>query len=248
MNITNQTRNALKAFGLTNHEINTYMVLLERGYLVASEISEASAVPYSKIYEILGSLEKKGWIETELGRPNSYYPKPPVEAIEATKNRMSALFKEGEKQVLEDLQPVYERKESREKPDIWIVRGEFNIFSRISDVCSRAKEELLVAIPTITEGLLKVFEPTLISIKQNKVPLNLLTNRGVDEVLLERLSRFGNVRLRDQMFGGGVVSDSKEVLLILGGEDKQSPLAIWSNHTSLAKFAKDYFEYLWREA
>ena len=65
----------------------------------------------------------------------------------------------------------------------------------------------------------------------------------------ERLKTLGVVRFRDQMFGGGVISDKKEVLLLLGGETEgEDNLAIWSDHTGLARFARSYFEYLWREA
>jgi hypothetical protein len=49
------------------------------------------------------------------------------------------------------------------------------------------------------------------------------------------------------MFGGGVISDSEEVVLLLGEEDRAT-LAIWADHIGLAKFAKDYFEVLWRES
>ncbi len=48
------------------------------------------------------------------------------------------------------------------------------------------------------------------------------------------------------MFGGGVVVDSREALLLLG-EDKTT-LVIWSNHIGLVKFARDYFQYLWETA
>ena len=35
--------------------------------------------------------------------------------------------------------------------------------------------------------------------------------------------------------------------LILGQEDETMGLAIWSDHVGLAKFAKNYFEYLWAD-
>ncbi len=60
---------------------------------------------------------------------------------------------------------------------------------------------------------------------------------------IERMSNIGEVRVRDTLFGGGVIVDAREALLILG-EDKPS-LVIWSNHIGLVKFARDYFQYLW---
>jgi len=59
------------------------------------------------------------------------------------------------------------------------------------------------------------------------------------------LKRYGvnELRIRDHMFGGGVISDGKEALLFLG-EDKPS-LVIWSNHIGLVGFAREYFQFLW---
>jgi len=48
------------------------------------------------------------------------------------------------------------------------------------------------------------------------------------------------------MYGGGLISDSREVVLLVGGGEKGGlPLAIWASHHGLASFAKDYFEFLW---
>ena len=121
--LTDRVRRSLQEFGLTDYEIRSYSSLLEIGPATASELSEASDVPYSKIYEILGSLEKKGWIESEHGRPSKYYPKPPSLAIEITKSQFENKLKTNEALVLDELQPLYEKKGVREHPDIWIVRG-----------------------------------------------------------------------------------------------------------------------------
>jgi hypothetical protein len=62
----------------------------------------------------------------------------------------------------------------------------------------------------------------------------------------KKLSRFAEVKTRKTMYGGGLISDSREVVLLLGGGDQGTlPLAIWASHPGLASFAKDYFEFLW---
>ncbi|MFA5364358.1 MAG: TrmB family transcriptional regulator, partial [Candidatus Bathyarchaeia archaeon] len=59
-------------------------------------------------------------------------------------------------------------------------------------------------------------------------------------------------RLRDNMFGGGVIVDGKEALLFLGEADTKRSytglLVIWSNHIGLVKFAREYFQLLWDTA
>ena len=52
MSISDKTRKALEQIGLTSYEIKTFTSLLKSGELTASDLSQKSGVPYSKIYEI----------------------------------------------------------------------------------------------------------------------------------------------------------------------------------------------------
>jgi len=49
MSISNQVRKSLEKVGLTSYEIKTFTSLIRNGELTASELSEKSTVPYSKI-------------------------------------------------------------------------------------------------------------------------------------------------------------------------------------------------------
>tara|TARA_B100000378_G_scaffold1515_1_gene1347 strand:+ start:211 stop:510 length:300 start_codon:yes stop_codon:yes gene_type:complete len=76
MSISDQTRKSLEKIGLTSYETKTYTSLLKNGELTASDLSTKSGVPYSKIYEVLGTLEEKGWIGSDDGRPTKYLQNP----------------------------------------------------------------------------------------------------------------------------------------------------------------------------
>ncbi len=250
MSISERTRKSLQEFGLTEYELRVYTSLLEHHTLPASKISEYSGVPYSKIYEVLASLEKKGWVESEHGRPSKYYPKPPTEAIEASKFRILDSLKLNETQILEELKPLYEKKETRERPDIWIVRGEFNVLAKARELISNTQRELLIAVPFVPEPLVEIAGPLLLHLKESGVATQILMGRATNRDLVDKLTKLSEVRLRGQMFGGGVVSDAREVMLLLG-DSKENPsanLAIWSTHIGLAQFARNYFEYLWKDA
>lgn len=66
---------------------------------------------------------------------------------------------------------------------------------------------------------------------------------------MTKLSKLCEVRVREQMFGGGIIADGREVILLLGQEGEEAiALAIWSDHVGLSKFAKNYFEYLWSDS
>jgi len=241
--VSEEARKVLREVGLTDYETRAYLSLLERGVLTASEVSEHGGVPYSKIYETLNSLERKGWVEAERGRPSRYFPKSPSEALEATRLRLEDMVGGWKRVVLGELQPLYERRELREKPDIWILRGEFGVLAKLKEMLSTAKKELMVAAPAFAKGFLDASVPLLSQLRGRDVNVQVMVTRGWD---LKKIANVGEVRVRDGMFGGGVIVDGREALLLLG-EDKPT-LVIWSNHTGLVKFARDYFQYLWESA
>jgi len=247
--VTDRVRRSLQEFGLTDYEIRSYTSLLEIGPATASELSEASDVPYSKIYEVLGSLEKKGWIESEHGRPSKYYPKPPSVAMEITRSQLENSLKTNEALIHDELQPLYEKKGVREHPDIWIVRGNFNVLSKIRETIEHVQKEVLAAVPAIPDDIVEMLIPSVKLIADRGVKVQIMTLKSPMTEAMAKLSKFCEVRVREQMFGGGIIADGREVILLLGQErDEAVSLAIWSDHIGLSKFAKNYFEYLWSDS
>ena len=236
-------RRVLRELGLTEYETETYTALLKSGVLTASEVSEQSNVPYSKIYETLNVLERKGWIEVQHGRPSKYFPKSPVEALSMTKLQFEEKLRNWEKTIAKELQPIFEQREIREKPDIWILRGELNVLAKLREMMDNAKNEVMIAAPVFAKPFAGFFANFLKGLRERNVRVLFMAAGNVKEWNGGELSLVAEVRIRDSMFGGGVICDGKEVLLMLG-EDKPS-LVIWSNHIGLVKFARDYFQYLW---
>ena len=73
---------SLGNLGLTEYEISAYTALLSGGSNTASEISRASGVPQSRIYDILDLLEKKGFVLIQMGRPTTYIAVQPKKALD----------------------------------------------------------------------------------------------------------------------------------------------------------------------
>jgi sugar-specific transcriptional regulator TrmB len=243
MSISDHAKRILRELGLTEYETRAYLSLLEKGATTASKVSEHANVPYSKIYETLNSLERKGWIETKRGRPSRYYPKSPSEALSAVRLRLEDAVKSWEQTVLSELQPLYEKREIREKPDIWILRGEFNTLAKLQEMLSKAKSKLMIAAPTPTKALMEAVVPMLIRLQGSRVKILLMTSKDMGKKGIEKMGDVAEIRVRDHMFGGGIIVDGKEALLVLG--EKKPTLIIWSDHVGLVKFAMDYFQYLW---
>ena len=60
-----------------------------------------------------------------------------------------------------ELMPLYEQKETQERPDIWIIRGDYNIIAKISESIDRCKKESAVVIPSALNSVVEFIIPAL---------------------------------------------------------------------------------------
>ncbi|MEM1767688.1 MAG: helix-turn-helix domain-containing protein [Candidatus Bathyarchaeia archaeon] len=236
----------LKKIGLTEYEAGAYLLLLEKGALTAKQISYGAQIPYSKVYQVIKNLEQKGWIETIKKRPSKYFPKSPKIALMMAKKALENEWLSIERTLLDELSPLYEKLQTREKYDIWILRGLSNILPKIKEMIKNAGSEMLIALPSIKEDLLIELLRALESINIKRLKIRFMVSMGMSEYVYVTLGKIGEVKLKSKMFGGGVITDSGEVMLVVGDE-KGEITAIWSDHPGLAWLAKDYFNYLWKE-
>ncbi|MPZ05174.1 MAG: TrmB family transcriptional regulator [Nitrososphaeraceae archaeon] len=253
MIISDKSRKAMENLGLTGYEIKVYLSILEGGPGIASEISKLSGVPYSKIYEVINTLEDKGWLESNSSRPQKFFPKSPQSALAAMRIRMENEIKDSENLIMSELLPIYQKRGIKERPEIWVVRGIHNIVGKVSEIILDCQTELLIALPEVAENIAKPAQPMLRALYEKGVNISVLASGRTSSDTVRAISRIAQVRVKDHMFGGGVIGDSRQVMLLLGeGSNVDSngfePIAIWAEHSGLAGLAKDYFEYLWADA
>jgi len=64
-------------------------------------------------------------------------------------------FAKNEKIILGDLNPIYKKSGTAERPDIWVLTGTMNIATKIFEMIETCREEVLIAIPKAGEELVK---------------------------------------------------------------------------------------------
>ena len=161
-------------------------------------------------------------------------------------SRHDAERREREQLVLKELTGIYEKKGEQERPEIWILRGTAEILSRLRTMVLDCRNELLIALPLVIAPYAEEIAGILAALKEKGVKIEILTSRDIPEPTLTVLDAVAEVKTRTVLYGGGVIADSKQVVLLLGGgETASSALAIWAEHIGLAGFAKDYFQILW---
>jgi sugar-specific transcriptional regulator TrmB len=252
LSISDKSRKALEKIGLTSYEIRTFSSLLKAGELTASDLSQKSGVPYSKIYEVLGTLEGKGWIGSDDSRPTKYFAKSPATGVETTKQKMESDFKDNQNTVLNELIPLYEKSGTSERPDIWVLSGTVNIAAKILEMVETCRNEVLIALPEAGEELVKQALPKLRLLHDKGVEITVLTSDKMNKESLKAVSRVADVKVKEGMFGGGIISDKRYVVILLGPEigtgDAAETVAIWADHAGLAGFARAYFENLLKDS
>lgn len=244
MSVSGGARQVLREIGLNTYEIDVYVALLEGGQITAMEISKNTNVPYSKIYEVLNSLKDKGWVKSADARPTKYYPIPPLEALAAAKIRLEDRHTIWEQTFAGELQPLYEKRELVERPDILILHGQQGVLAKLEETVKKAAKEIVIAAPEFAKTIVTMAPSFLEALEKTRVNIKVMVaGKAKDWASLKGVAGTGELRVRDQMFGGGVIVDGKEAILFLG-EEKPS-LVIWSNHAGLVRFAREYFQFLW---
>jgi len=83
----------LQQVGLTEYEAKSYLALLNTHLSTATNVSEKSGVPRTKIYSTLESLKNKGWVRVYSGVPLLFKAIKPMAVFEKVKKDY-ALFLE----------------------------------------------------------------------------------------------------------------------------------------------------------
>ena len=127
----------LKDLGFSNYEIACYLALVASHPANGSQISRASGIARSRIYDVLRNLSHKGLVmDTGNGL---FVPLPPEELIKRLKHRFNRSLKELEAQ-LEAIchEATYEF--------IWSMRGYHQVMQKAKEMITTAQHEIYIRL------------------------------------------------------------------------------------------------------
>ncbi len=230
--------------GLTTYDAKVFITIVKSGPLSALEASKLSNVPYPKVYQSLKRLMEMGWIRAEEGRPKKYIALSPEVILERYRAMEGNKVKLFEDFVKEEIVPFYEAGGSRERFNVWLVRGRKGVLDASSEVLLEVKNEAKIALPHVSPELIKdsIFTQRLIK-HLREASIKVLVEPSLYQLVKEQLPR-ADVKQRQAMFGGGAISDSGKVIIILPMYSEEL-VGIVSNHPYVAAIAEKYFEFLW---
>ena len=246
MSVSDATLKALKQLGLTEYETQAYLALVDGGQMAASDVSAKSKVPFSRIYDVLGRLEEKQFIQVQKGRPSIYVAKAPTEVMRVLRLDWEERLKESSLIVVEELQPLFEKETKQTPRDVWVIHGRASILAKSIEMLDGAKETVLLSLPSfdLSDGDVDTVVERVLDVKANVSILTSSINEGLKAIIPERFE----VRTRERVFGAGLVVDNKFTLIMLAGGEDSDTVGIYSSHNVFAAMATSYFESLWKDS
>jgi len=251
----------LKDFGLNSYEVKLWVALLSRGVSTAGELSDIANVPRSRTYDVLESLEKKGFIILKIGKPIKYMAIEPDRVVEILKKNIAEDAKTRaeivenikESDVLHELQMLHKNGiEHIDSADLSAsIRGRQNMYSHLEATLSDA--EKTVSIVTTTQGLLgkvESFMDVFAKLKKRGVKIRIaapLTKECAAAV--KELSTVAEVR-HTTIGARFILVDSAEIMFMVMDDSAVHPtydVGIWVNTAFFTKAMEDLFELAWKE-
>lgn len=227
----------IRDFGLNTYESKVWIALLSRGTSTAGELSDIANVPRSRSYDVLESLEKKGFVLMKIGKPIQYLSVPPEEIMERVRKSIQAdtdislrmLEEIKGTGIFKDLELLYTTGvEKFESEDICTaILGRENLMHFIKQLIERAEKKVIIA--TTEEGFSRKLSLVAKALrKSGKKNVKVTIIAPVKESIGKKLGQ--NIELvcrpTDSRF---VVIDNKEMVFTLndGQGDKQKDCGIW---------------------
>ena len=251
-----------KIFDLNLYEAKVWTALLSRGNSTAGELSSISDVPRSRTYDILESLEKKGFVVMKLGKPIKFVALKPEEVVERVKKNLVREAQEKSKrletlkgdEVLDELNTLFTQGVKFVEPtDLsGSLRGRQNLYNHL-DMMIRDAEKT-ITIVTTAEGLNRKFEaliPSLEKCKKRGVKIRIAAPINANNIKVARdLRRVAEVRNLDKMKARFIIIDSNQIMFMLLDDEKFNPnydIGVWINTEFFASALEQMFELAWRE-
>lgn len=99
----------LEQIGLTEYEAKAYLALLEVHVNTATKVSEKSGVPRTRIYSVLESLARKGWVRIYSGVPLLFKAQAPQEVFEKIKEEYNEFLDSVRSTLKEEVKSMKEK-------------------------------------------------------------------------------------------------------------------------------------------
>lgn len=224
-------------FNLNIYEAKVWLALLSKGIASAREVADLSGVPRSRTYDVLESLEKRGFAITKIGKPVKYISVKPTEVIEKMK---SLVLQDAQDKVksLGDLKGTSEYTELNQLHNSGIapikshditgsLKGRANIVARLRELLDSAKSEVIICTSVSDfEDKSRVLIPALERFNKENVKIKISLSGDIEKI--KRINGKYNIKAKfldstARMY----IADKKETFFMVTPENTEEEMGVW---------------------
>lgn len=245
-------------FDLNIYETKVWLALLSKGISSAGEIAEISGVPRSRTYDVLESLEKRGFVIQKLGKPVKYIAVKPEIVIEKLKNNTTQHAEEKIK-TLSGLKDTAEYRELSELHKTGVdpiknhelstsIKGRSNLYVQMKSVMESAERSVYLtssAYELATKA--KMFKDVFVKLKKRKVDIKVMV--GDDEDEAKKLSKKFGVEIKSKpIHARFVIADRTELIFTIKPTNVHEDFdyGVWINSPFFTNSLAYMFDLAWK--
>lgn len=246
-------------FDLNIYETKVWLALLSRGVSSAGEIAEVSGVPRSRTYDVLESLEKRGFAIEKLGKPVKYLAVKPSVVIEKLKNNTTK-YAEEKVAVLSNLKDTKEYEELNNLHQTGIepiknhelstsIKGRSNLYSQLRDTMESADSSVYLA--TSSYELMskqKMFSEVFDKLRKRNVDIKVIISDDENEA--KKIAKKFNVPIKSKNINARfLMADRKELIFTLKPTNvhEDYDYGFWINSEYFTNSLAYMFELAWKD-
>jgi HTH-type transcriptional regulator, sugar sensing transcriptional regulator len=244
-------------FDLNIYETKVWLALLSKGVSSAGEIAEISSVPRSRTYDVLESLEKRGFVIQKLGKPVKYIAVKPEVVIEKLKNNTTKYAEERVK-TLSNLKDTTEYRELQELHKTGIepiknhelstsIKGRSNLYLQMKSVMEAAEKTIhLTSSSYELSSKMKMFKDVFSKLKKRRVNIKVMINDSEEEA--KKLSKKLGVEIKSRPINARfVIADKTELIFTIKPTNVHEDFdyGVWINSPFFTSSLAYMFEMAW---
>ncbi|MDP3917262.1 MAG: helix-turn-helix domain-containing protein [Nanoarchaeota archaeon] len=249
-------------FGLNLYEARIWTALLSRGVSTAGELSDIGDVPRSRAYDVLESLEKKGFIVMKLGKPIKYLAIEPGQVVDKVKRYVGNETNERIKRldelkggdVLNELGALHNQGVDFIEPaDLaGAIRGRHNIYTHLEAMVKGAQKSIVIM--TTSKGLMRKIEalrPELNRLKKKGVNIRIAAPLSKDaEGAIKSVSTVAEIKHATHVNARFCIVDEKDLMFMVLNDEDVHPtydVGVWVQTPYFASAMQKMFDANWNQ-
>jgi HTH-type transcriptional regulator, sugar sensing transcriptional regulator len=253
--------NKLKDFGLNSYESKLWIALLSRGVSTAGELSDISNVPRSRAYDVLESLEKKGFIIVKVGKPIKYLAVTPNEVVERVKQKVMEDAEQRNKiltqlktsDVLAELNTLHTEGVKLVDPTdkSGAFRGQAKVHEHLTTMVKNAKKSITLRLSK--DGAERKYELLAAPLKKAAkvgIDIKISVPKNASKDIIANFSKFATVKQHKEDGSRFCMVDNSEMLMFVTDDTKvhrSYDSAVWVEAPHFVNYFASLFMQEWKQ-